>query len=190
MGPVAEHSSKPHVRGRAKAKPDAKSAPEIEQTDHQEADHEHGFEWLEVARVAFVALAAATTWFHLWEPLHRVSVIGLAATLIGGYPIFKEAFENIFERRMTMELSMTIALGRSSGHRRVFHSTCHHGIRASGRDSRGLNGRPWPARDSGHARLFAAVRKRAPERRNYRCRNTGHNARRDRADSPGKPDSC
>ena len=32
------------------------------------------------------------------------------ATLIGGYPIFKEAFENILERRMTMELSMTIAL--------------------------------------------------------------------------------
>jgi cation transport ATPase len=31
-------------------------------------------------------------------------VIGLAATLIGGYPIFKEAFENISERRMTMEL--------------------------------------------------------------------------------------
>jgi heavy metal translocating P-type ATPase len=45
-----------------------------------------------------------------WEPFHRVSVLGLAATLIGGYPIFKEAFENIVERRMTMELSMTIAL--------------------------------------------------------------------------------
>jgi heavy metal translocating P-type ATPase len=37
-------------------------------------------------------------------------VIGLAATAIGGYPIFKEAFEDIFKRRMTMELSMTIAL--------------------------------------------------------------------------------
>ena len=61
-------------------------------------------------RVLFVALAAAAVWFHLWEPFHRVSVIGLAATLIGGYPIFKEAVENIIERRMTMELSMTIAL--------------------------------------------------------------------------------
>ncbi len=57
-----------------------------------------------------MALAAAAVWFHLWEPFHRVSVIGLVATLIGGYPIFKEAFENIVERRMTMELSMTIAL--------------------------------------------------------------------------------
>ncbi len=73
-------------------------------------DHEHGFELLEVLRVVFVALAAAAVWFHLWESFHRVSVIGLVATLIGGYPIFKEAFENILERRMTMELSMTIAL--------------------------------------------------------------------------------
>jgi heavy metal translocating P-type ATPase len=72
--------------------------------------HEHGFEVVEVLRVVFVALAAAAVWFHLWEPFHRVSVIGLAATLIGGYPIFKEAFENVVERRMTMELSMTIAL--------------------------------------------------------------------------------
>src|SRR5246127_1020677 len=75
-----------------------------------EHDHEHSFELIEVLRVAFVALAAAAVWFHLWEPFHRVSVIGLVATLIGGYPIFKEAFENIVERRMTMELSMTIAL--------------------------------------------------------------------------------
>ncbi len=77
---------------------------------HEEEQHEHGFESVEVLRVVFVALAAAAVWFHLWEPFHRVSVIGLVATLIGGYPIFKEALENILERRMTMELSMTIAL--------------------------------------------------------------------------------
>jgi len=81
------------------------------QHDHKhDHDHEHGAGMIDILRVAFVALAAAAVWFHLWEPFHRVSVIGLAATLIGGYPIFKEAFENIVERRMTMELSMTIAL--------------------------------------------------------------------------------
>src|ERR1035441_6147641 len=74
------------------------------------AEHHHRFELVEVLRVAFVALAAAAVWFHLWEPFHQVSVIGLGAALIGGYPIFKEALENIVERRMTMELSMTIAL--------------------------------------------------------------------------------
>ena len=65
---------------------------------------------MSVARVAFMVIAAAAVWFHVWEPFPHVSVIGVGATLIGGYPIFKEAFENLLERKMTMELSMTIAL--------------------------------------------------------------------------------
>jgi heavy metal translocating P-type ATPase len=80
-------------------------------TESREHDHEpHGVDPLELARVGFVALAAVAVWFRLWEPFAAVSVIGVAATLIGGYPIFKEAVENIVQRRMTMELSMTIAL--------------------------------------------------------------------------------
>jgi len=71
---------------------------------------EHHFEWLELIRIAFVALAATAVWFRVWEPFPRVSVIGILAALIGGYPIFKEAYENVVERKMTMELSMTIAL--------------------------------------------------------------------------------
>src|SRR6266852_4713522 len=85
--------------------------PDPEKTDRAgHAEHEHGFEWVELIRIAFVALAAAAVWFRVWEPFSRVSVIGIAAALIGGYPIFKEAFENIVERKMTMELSMTVAL--------------------------------------------------------------------------------
>src|ERR1700686_1365202 len=76
----------------------------------EQAEHEGGVEWSELIRIAFVVLAAAAVWFRLWEPFPHISVIGIAATLIGGYPIFKEAFENIVERKMTMELSMTIAL--------------------------------------------------------------------------------
>jgi len=82
----------------------------IRESHDDEHGHEHGLEFAEVLRVVFVAVAAAAVWFHVWEPFQRVSVIGLAAAMIGGYPIFKEAFENIVERRMTMELSMTIAL--------------------------------------------------------------------------------
>jgi heavy metal translocating P-type ATPase len=77
-------------------------------SEHNE--HGHGAEWAGLLRIAFVALAAAAVWFRLWEPFPRTSVIGIAATLTGGYPIFKEAVENIVERKMTMELSMTIAL--------------------------------------------------------------------------------
>jgi len=78
-------------------------------SDRQEAPPS-GIERADLIRIAFVALAAAAVWFRVWEPFPRLSIIGLLATLIGGYPIFKEAVENIFQRRMTMELSMTIAL--------------------------------------------------------------------------------
>ncbi len=64
----------------------------------------------DLIRVAFVAVAAAAVWLRVWEPFAALSVIGLGATLVGGYPIFKEAVENLLARRMTMELSMTIAL--------------------------------------------------------------------------------
>ena len=40
----------------------------------------------------------------------RVSLIGVAGVLIGGWPIFSEAAQNIAARRMTMELSMSIAI--------------------------------------------------------------------------------
>jgi len=87
------------------------NSPLIKQPKSSEpSDHEHGFEWVEIVRIAFVGLAAAAVWFRFWEPFPHISVIGIAATLIGGYPIFKEAFENVVERKMTMELSMTIAL--------------------------------------------------------------------------------
>jgi heavy metal translocating P-type ATPase len=76
------------------------------------SEHEqgHGLDRVELIRIAFVAFAAAAVWFRVWEPFPHISVVGIAATLIGGYPIFQEAFENIVERKMTMELSMTIAL--------------------------------------------------------------------------------
>jgi hypothetical protein len=43
-----------------------------------------GVKRADLARVGFVALAAAAVWFQLWEPFVRVSVIGLVATLVGG----------------------------------------------------------------------------------------------------------
>ena len=63
-----------------------------------------------MARIALVAIASAAVWFRIWEPVQSVSVIGVVGLLIGGWPIFKEAFENLISRRMTMELSMTIAI--------------------------------------------------------------------------------
>ena len=88
----------------------ADQAPRTAEEPDHEKERGHGVEWIELIRIVFVAIAATAVWFRIWEPLPHISVIGIAATLIGGYPIFKEAFENIVERKMTMELSMTIAL--------------------------------------------------------------------------------
>jgi hypothetical protein len=65
--------------------------------DHED-DHEHAFEWLEALRIGIVALASAAVWFR-WEPYSGVSVIGILGLVIGGWPIFKEAFENVDDDR-------------------------------------------------------------------------------------------
>ncbi len=73
-------------------------------------DHEHAVEWPELLRIIVVAFAAAAVWWRLWEPFRGPSLVGVVGLLIGGWPIFKEALENLFARRMTMELSMSIAI--------------------------------------------------------------------------------
>jgi heavy metal translocating P-type ATPase len=75
-----------------------------------EHDHDHELSWAEGVRIILVTLAAAAVWIRLWEPLPSVSIIGVLGLAIGGWPIFKEAFENLLARRMTMELSMSIAI--------------------------------------------------------------------------------
>jgi len=83
-------------------------------SDHDELEAhtvEHWLQSRELMRIGLVAVASAAVWLRLWEPLARVSVIGLTAALVGGSPIFEEAFSALRARRMTMELSMAIAVG-------------------------------------------------------------------------------
>jgi heavy metal translocating P-type ATPase len=95
--PIAQYPQSPPLN------PEPSPEANTEKVDNQ-------IERNELVRVAFVALAAAAVWFHVWEPFSRVSLIGLVATLVGGYPIFREAIEHLLDRRMTMELSMSIAI--------------------------------------------------------------------------------
>jgi heavy metal translocating P-type ATPase len=73
--------------------------------------HDHvAPEMTDLVRIGLVALAVVVSWLHPWRPFAGIDVIALVATLAGGYPIFREATEALLQRRMTMELSMTIAL--------------------------------------------------------------------------------
>jgi len=100
-------------------------------SDHQEdsrshsGDGEHGGDGpaltrREVNRVLFVALAAGAIWFLRGTPNLYINAIGVLCTVIGGFPIFHEAYENLVHRRMTMELSMTIAIVAALAIREVF----------------------------------------------------------------------
>jgi Cd2+/Zn2+-exporting ATPase/Cu+-exporting ATPase len=86
----------------------------------EEVEHAHGPASIEIGRIVFVAVAAGAAWF-LGPQLGLALVIGGAiCTVAGGYPIFHEAVENILERRMTMELSMAIAILAALAIREVF----------------------------------------------------------------------
>jgi heavy metal translocating P-type ATPase len=76
--------------------------------------------WADYARIAVVAIAIAIFRFHLIPPVAGFDPIGVAAALIGGYPIMREAIRDALSRRMTMELSMTIALFAALSIREVF----------------------------------------------------------------------
>jgi Cd2+/Zn2+-exporting ATPase/Cu+-exporting ATPase len=80
--------------------------------DHEDQDHgqDHPLERADLLRIGLVALACVASWLRLWHHVATFDVIALLATLVGGYPIFKEAVASLVARRMTMELSMTIAL--------------------------------------------------------------------------------
>ncbi len=77
----------------------------------EEHDHEHHLERADLVRIALVALAVLASWLMPWRPTARLEIISLVATVVGGLPIWKEAVAALLERRMTMELSMTIAIG-------------------------------------------------------------------------------
>jgi heavy metal translocating P-type ATPase len=81
---------------------------------HDEAGEEHeerGREWL---RVSLVALVIVLVWSGIVPRYRGIDFLALAGILIGGFPIFKEALADLLKGRMTMELSMTIALVAAS----------------------------------------------------------------------------
>jgi P-type Cu+ transporter len=100
------------------AAPPQQSAPPSH-TEHED-DHGHALNWRDISRVLIVAAAAGAFWFLGDGRNPYVTGIGVVCTLVGGFPIFHEAYENITQRRMTMELSMTIALVAALAIREVF----------------------------------------------------------------------
>src|ERR1700693_3813104 len=88
--------------------------------DNHEDEHENPLNWREINRVLFTAAAAAAIWFLGGARNPYVTAVGLICAIVGGFPIFHEAYENITQRRMTMELSMAIAIVAALAIREIF----------------------------------------------------------------------
>ncbi len=80
--------------------------------DHAEHEHDHDHqtgtaEYIRLGLMGIIVVASLTGWWRLFMDRDWLAFAG---TVIGGFPIYQEAWENLRKRRMTMELSMTIAL--------------------------------------------------------------------------------
>lgn len=81
--------------------------------------HSHAFGPTEVFRIALTGLCALAVWLGFPDHSYisfadqfylNFSWYALIGLVIGGWPLFEEAWESIRKRRMTMELSMGIAV--------------------------------------------------------------------------------
>ena len=79
-------------------------------TERQASAGHHPVERADLVRFALVGAAAAASWTGVSPRLDGLEPVSFAAALVGGYPVFREAVDNMAARRMTMELSMTLAL--------------------------------------------------------------------------------
>ena len=80
--------------------------------DHEphDHDHDHASGTAEYVRLGFMALMIVASLTGWWRPFMKHDWLAFIGTLVGGLPIYQEAWRNLLKRRMTMELSMTIAL--------------------------------------------------------------------------------
>jgi Cd2+/Zn2+-exporting ATPase/Cu+-exporting ATPase len=71
---------------------------------------EHHVGRADAARIVGVGLAAVAAGVSSAAPVLALQLFGAVVLAIGAWPVLREAVENLLARRMTMELSMSIAL--------------------------------------------------------------------------------
>src|SRR5256712_3160031 len=61
-------------------------------------------------RLSLMGLAALFSYLGFWRSFSPIDFVAIAATLVGGYPVFVETFHSLRHRSINMEVSMTVAI--------------------------------------------------------------------------------
>jgi len=65
---------------------------------------------VDLGRVAVMAVAVLASWLGLWRLFLPFDLIAILATLLGGYPIYKETLQALRRKQVNMEVSMTLGI--------------------------------------------------------------------------------
>jgi len=82
-------------------------------TDERKSDSgepEGGNTRADRVRLLIMAVAAVSSGLGVWRQLLPVDAVAIAATLLGGYPVYKETFLALRHGRVNMEVSMAVAI--------------------------------------------------------------------------------
>ncbi len=64
----------------------------------------------DVVRLTIMAVAAVSSWSGIWGKFLPIDVVAIAATLLGGYPVYKETLRALRHGHINMEVSMAVAI--------------------------------------------------------------------------------
>ncbi len=64
----------------------------------------------ELLRLTLMGAAALFSWLGLWRAFLPLDLVGLGSALVGGYPIYKETLQSLAHRKISMEVSMSLAI--------------------------------------------------------------------------------
>ncbi len=64
----------------------------------------------ELLRLTLMGAAALFSWLGLWRAFLPLDLVGLGSALIGGYPIYKETLQSLTHKKISMEVSMSLAI--------------------------------------------------------------------------------
>ncbi|MGA2627550.1 MAG: cation-translocating P-type ATPase [Candidatus Bathyarchaeia archaeon] len=64
----------------------------------------------ELLRLALMGIAALLSWIGIWHAFLPIDIIAILATLVGGYPVYRETFGALRYGHVNMEVSMTVAI--------------------------------------------------------------------------------